>query len=161
MLPHFLHTSLTLAAKGSKKQVGKHFPIKIEVSKRNLSRDMRIVSIPENSELNLRQKIKDELDRTKEKIERTTQEKEEDEILKNYTPEELEEQGKEQLREMGFEDGRDYDITNDDTDEIQIIRYKPIRSRKPSSSDDEMIDYAEIKRREKALKKHAREWTPR
>lgn len=142
--------------KGTKKQIGKPFPIKGEVSKRNLPRDMRIVSIPESSELSLRQKIKDELGRTKEKIDRTTQGKEEAEILKNYTPEELEEQGIEQLDEMGLEYGKDYEIT--DSDEVQIL-HKPAQKKiSSSSSEDEMIDFAEIKRREKALKKRARSW---
>lgn len=149
--------------KGTEAQKGQHFPI-TERNKNVLPRNLRTVSIPPWSELarENRETVRDKIKReVRESVEKITGAKPKEIHVDEEILDALESEGIEELEERGVHLGLDYEIT--DSDEVELIHTEPTgrkRRRSSSSKDEEFPDALEIKRRERALKRHSKSWNP-
>jgi len=133
--------------KGTERQIGQRFPI-FERDRSTLPReDLRVVSMPENIEPAPKEKLKEALRKTKEKIEQFQEEQQAEE---SFTEEEIIEAGKKELEEeLGLEPD-EYEVIDGDEIKIKTYRRVPVE---PEKKEDTEVDWVEHKRREAEFKK--------
>ena len=131
--------------RGTERQIGQRFPI---IERATLPReDLRVVSMPENVMPTPKEKLKEALRKTKEKIEQFQEEQQAEE---SFTEEEIIEAGKKEIEEELGLSPEDYEIIDGDEIKIRTFKRVPIE---PEKKEDTEVDWVEHKRREAEFKR--------
>ena len=126
--------------KGKGGQIGSHF-ILPKGDKSNLPHNLRVVSVPEYSELSLRDKIKESESEAEKKVKEYLDkplEPEESSESKGFTDEEIREAGLDEIEELGIPK-ENVNVTSND--EITVTIPHKIKRKSSSSDSKEEFDW--------------------